>query len=159
MIAHGDLFTCRLGVDIDKNRIDLIPYFFDETVYRTEWTIKRRQEDISHDVDYGQFLSVLFQLYHPDPRCPVWIVGRTNDAVSVVDPIKDVTVVPRVVPHRHPVKAELYKLLIDFFRETPTVRRVLAIDEHERRVVFVFQATNLFLQYITAGFPDHITDK
>ena len=133
--SHRHLFARCLRVQVDENHVRLLSQRFKLALRRRKRAVARVHEHLPQQVQHAHMDAARLA----DDAAAAGIarrqIRRADDARIVVQNLKDILIVPNMVPHRNDVDAGLKKLLADIERQPSAVRCILPVyDYHVKRM-------------------------
>ncbi len=137
--AERDLLARRLGVEVDEHVVDLAVELAQGHVDVGERRAPGAQEEVAAEVHDAEADAVALDDAGPVAGLAAQVVVGPQDLPAPVHVVEDLAPVVGVVAERDDVDAGAEQLVGDLRRDAQAARRVLAVDDDERRVVALAQ--------------------
>ena len=156
--AHRDLLRRRLRVNVDEDLLDALE-LPKRGLDLGEGRAAGPQVEVAAQVDDAEAHAVALDHAGPVAGLASQVVGGPHDARLAVEVWVDLTAVVGVVAERDRVDAGSEHLVGDLRGDAEAARRVLAVDDHERRRVELAQNGQTVEQRVPSQPADDIADE
>lgn len=146
-------------MEIYENVLMLAALLVQNSFYRLKWAIERRKKGSSLQIDQEKLFACSTDCRIASSGSSAGKVSRTDHPRLIIDKIKNLTVIPGMIPHGNPVNAQFEQLLDNLPVDASAMGSILPIGNDDIWPIFGFEPREHIPDCLAAYCSYDIADK